>query len=95
MFEYNYYSVEPGESDEAVVAFRNQGSGQAYCILDPSIFQWASEKPSVATVSAAGVITGKAPGTTNVVAKLGKLVSVSAPVQVEGEMGTWKKSGSK
>ena len=95
VFEYNYYSVEPGESDEAVVAFRNQGSGQAYCILDPSIFQWASEKPSVATVSAAGVITGKAPGTTNVVAKLGKLVSVSAPVQVEGEMGTWKKSGGK
>ena len=47
------------------------------------------------TVSAAGVITGKAPGTTNIVAKLGKLTSVSVPVQVEGEVGTWKKSGGK
>lgn len=95
VFEYTYYSLEPGETSEAVVALRNQGNGKAYCILDPSIFQWSSDKPSVATVSSAGIITGNAPGIANVTAKLGKLMSVSAPVQVEGETGTWKKTGGK
>ena len=70
-------------------------AARAYCILDPSIFQWSSEKPSVVTVSAAGVITGKAPGTTNVVAKLGKLVSVSVSVQVEAKWVLGRSPGGK
>ena len=96
-FEYNYYSVYPGESDQAVVAFRNQSTSapSAFCILPSNLFQWSSAKSSVATVNASGVITGKAPGATTVTAKLGSMVSLSVPVQVEGESGVWKKSGGK
>lgn len=95
LFQYSYYSLQPNESDQAAVAFRNQGFDGLFCVLNPDIFQWSSSKTSVATVGSDGLITGKAPGSSTVTARMGNAFSLLVSVEVEGETGVWKKTGGK
>lgn len=83
------------------VRFINQGDGAGnfVCELNPATFSWSSSKPSVFSVDRSdGTIVGKAPGSASVIAYIGSMVRIEAPVVVEGEdgqYGTWKKSGGK
>lgn len=95
-FEYTGYSVAQKGTTQLRTAFWNQGGkGAGYAMLRPNTFTWSSAKTSVATVNSSGVVTGKAPGTTSVSAKIGNSLTISVPVQVKGETGTWKKTGGK
>lgn len=83
------------------VRFINQGdgSGNFVCELDPATFSWSSSKPSVFSVDRNnGTIIGNAPGSASVIASIGSMVRIEAPIVVEDESsqyGTWKKSGGK
>lgn len=83
------------------VRFLNQGDGSSnfVCELDPATFSWSSSKPSVFSVDRNdGTVVGNAPGSASVIASIGNMVRIEAPIVVEDEnsqYGTWKKSGGK
>ncbi|MCR2029238.1 CAP domain-containing protein [Adlercreutzia muris] len=96
-FRQNYYSLLSGDSVQAEARFINQAPGaQSFvCELNPATFSWSTDKSAVATVGKTGVIAGRAPGITNVRAAIGDRVRISIPVEVQGDVGTWKKSGGR
>lgn len=93
-FNFDEYYLLPGDTDDIVPLFVNQGSDLFFCVLEPSTFSWASSDSSVVRVNAAGEITGGNRGTATVTASLGSYARVSAPVYVDSQQGYWYSYGS-
>ncbi|MEC4175708.1 CAP domain-containing protein [Adlercreutzia sp. R21] len=95
LFEYSGYELDPNDTVQPRIAFRNQGTDGLFVILSPRTFTWASSNVAVASVNQDGLITGNAPGSASVTARIGSSVAISTTIEVDGETGTWKRSGNR